>query len=212
LGGPLASSRAPFALAFATIGLIYFLGFWSTSGQTPGKQIMGIRIVPAEGSAMNLGRAVLRLAALIVSVPVAAVIGLVFPALSMVLALAVPYVSRLVLALDGAMGHFLGSRLLTLVLIVLGIRLLLAIVAALGLSKVSGWHVVVWIANIVLTVVLILGFFLTGSLVAFVGGFILFVGRLAPIAVAGLGFWWLAWDLERQGWHDKLARTYVVKT
>jgi polar amino acid transport system permease protein len=212
LGGPLASSRAPFALAFATIGLIYFLGFWSTSGQTPGKQIMGIRIVPAEGSAMNLGRAVLRLAALIVSVPVAAVIGLVFPALSMVLALAVPYVSRLVLALDGAMGHFLGSRLLTLVLIVLGIRLLLAIVGALGLSKVSGWHVVVWIANIVLTVVLILGFFLTGSLVAFVGGFILFVGRLAPIAVAGLGFWWLAWDLERQGWHDKLARTYVVKT
>jgi len=212
LGGPLASSRAPFALAFATIGLIYFLGFWSTSGQTPGKQIMGIRIVPAEGSAMNLGRAVLRLAALIVSVPVAAVIGLVFPALSMVLALAVPYVSRLVLALDGAMGHFLGSRLLTLVFIVLGIRLLLAIVGALGLSKVSGWHVVVWIANIVLTVVLILGFFLTGSLVAFVGGFILFVGRLAPIAVAGLGFWWLAWDLERQGWHDKLARTYVVKT
>jgi uncharacterized RDD family membrane protein YckC len=212
LGGPLASSRAPFALAFVTIGLIYFLGFWSTSGQTPGKQIMGIRIVPAEGSAMNLGRAILRLAALIVSVPVGAVVGLVFPALSMVLALAVPYVSRLVLALDGAMGHFLSSRLLTLVLIVLGIRLLLAIVAALGLSKVSGWHVVVWIANIVLILVLILGFFLTGSLVAFVGGFILFVGRLAPIAVAGLGFWWLAWDLERQGWHDKLARTYVVKT
>jgi uncharacterized RDD family membrane protein YckC len=212
LGGPLASSRAPFALAFATIGLIYFLGFWSTSGQTPGKQIMGIRIVPAEGSAMNLGRAILRLAALIVSVPVGAVVGLVFPALSMVLALAVPYVSRLVLALDGAMGHFLSSRLLTLVLIVLGIRLLLAIVAALGLSKVSGWHVVVWIANIVLILVLILGFFLTGSLVAFIGGFILFVGRLAPIAVAGLGFWWLVWDLERQGWHDKLARTYVVKT
>jgi uncharacterized RDD family membrane protein YckC len=60
--------------------------------------------------------------------------------------------------------------------------------------------------------VFILGFFLTGSLVAFVGGFILFVGRLAPIAVAGLGFWWLAWDPEGQGWHDKLARTYVVKT
>ena len=212
LGGPLASSRAPFALAFATIGLIYFLGFWSTSGQTPGKQIMGIQIVPAEGSAMNLGRAILRLAALIISVPVGAVIGLVFPALSMVLALAVSYVSRLVLALDGVMGHFLSSRLLTLVLIVLGIRLLLAILGALGLSKVSGWHVVVWIANIVLILVLILGFFLTGSLVAFVGGFILFVGRRAPIAVAGLGFWWLAWDLERQGWHDKLARTYVVKT
>jgi polar amino acid transport system permease protein len=212
LGGPLASSRAPFALAFATIGLIYFLAFWSTSGQTPGKQIMGIRIVPAEGSSMGLGRAVLRLVALIVSLPVGAVIGLVFPALSMVLALAVSYGSRLVFALDGAMGHFLSSRLLTLVLIVLGIRLLLAIVGAFGLSKLSGWRVVVWIANIVLILALILGFFLTSSLVVFIAGFVLFVGRLAPIAVAGLGFWWLAWDLERQGWHDKLARTYVVKT
>jgi uncharacterized RDD family membrane protein YckC len=48
--------------------------------------------------------------------------------------------------------------------------------------------------------------------VAFIAGFILFVGRLAPIAAAGLGLWWLAWDVERQGWHDKLARTYVVKT
>jgi polar amino acid transport system permease protein len=211
-GGPLASSRAPFVLAFATIGLIYFLAFWSTSGQTPGKQIMGIKIVPAEGSSMGLGRAALRLVALIVSVPVGAIIGLVFPALSKVLALVVPYVSRLVFALDGATGHFLSGRLLTLVLIILGIRLLLAIVGAFGLSKVSGWRVVVWIVNIVLILALILEFFLIGSLVAFVAGFILFVGRLAPIAAAGLGFWWLSWDAERQGWHDKLARTYVVKT
>jgi polar amino acid transport system permease protein len=219
LGGPLASSRAPFVLAFATIGLIYFLAFWSTSGQTPGKQIMGIKIVPAEGSSMGFGRAVLRLVTLIVSVPVGAVIGLVFPALSMVLALAVPYVSRLAFALDGAAGHFLSGRLLTLVLIAFGIRLLLAIVGAFGLSEVSGWRVVVWIVNIVLVLTLILGFFLTlilgffltSSLVTFITGFILFVGRLAPIAVAGLGFWWLAWDVEGQGWHDKLARTYVVK-
>jgi hypothetical protein len=212
LGGQLASSRAPFVLAFAMIGLFYFLAFWSISGQTLGKQIMGIRIVPAEGSSMGLGRAALRLVALIVSVPVGAVIGLVFPALSMVLGLAVPYVSRLVFALDGAMGHFLSSRLLVLVLITFGIRLLLAIVGVFGLSEVSGWRVVVGIVNVVLILALILGFFLTSSLVAFVGGFILFVGRLAPIAVAGLGFWWLAWDIERQGWHDKLARTYVVKT
>jgi polar amino acid transport system permease protein len=211
-GGPLAPSRVSFALAFVTIGLIYFLAFWSTSGQTPGKQVMGIKIVPAEGSSMGLSRAILRLAALIVSVPGGAAIGLVFPALSMVLALAVPYVSRLVFTLDGVVNHFLSNRLLILVLIFFGIRLLLAIVGALGLFKVSGWHVVMWIVNIVLILALVLGFFLTGSLVAFVGGFILFVGQLAPIAAAGLGFWWLAWDTERQGWHDKLARTYVVKT
>jgi polar amino acid transport system permease protein len=211
LGGQLASSRAPFALAFVVIGLVYFLAFWSTSGQTPGKQVMGIRIVPAEGSSMGLGRAILRLVALIVSVPVGAAIGLVFPALSMVLALAVPYASRLVFALDGAMGHFLSSYLITLVLIAFGVRLLLSILGAFGSSRVPGWHVVVWIVNIVLILALVLGFFLIGSLVAFIAGFILFVGRLAPIAAAGLGFWWLAWDLERQGWHDKLARTYVVK-
>jgi hypothetical protein len=130
----------------------------------------------------------------------------------MVLALAVPYASRLVFALNKAIGHFLSVRLLTLVLIFFGIRLLLAIVGALGLSKVSGWPILVWIVNIVLILALILGFFMIGSLVAFIGGFILFTGRLAPIAAAGLGFWWLAWDAERQGWHDKLARTYVVKT
>jgi len=211
-GGQLASSRAPFVLAFVTIGLIYFLAFWSTSGQTPGKQIMGIKVVPADGFSMGPSRAVLRLVTLIVSVPVGVVIGLVFPALSMVLALAVPYVSRLVLTLDGATGHFLSSRLLILVLIVLGVRLFLVIVGAFGLSEVPGWGIVVWTVNIVLILALILGFFLIGSLVAFVAGFILFIGRLAPIAVAGLGFWWLAWDAERQGWHDKLARTYVVKT
>ena len=211
-GGQLASSQAPFVLASVVIGLIYFLAFWSTSGQTPGKQIMGIAIVPAEGSSMGLGRAILRLVTLIVSVPVGAVIGLVFPALSMVLALAVPYASRLVFALDGVLGHFLSNRLLALVFIVFAIRLLLAIVGAFGPSKVSGWGVVVWIVNTVLILALILGFFLTSSLVAFIAGFILFVGRLAPIAAAGLGFWWLAWDAERQGWHDKLARTYVVKT
>ena len=212
LGGPLASSRAPFALAFAVIGLIYFLGFWSTSGQTPGKQIMSIQIVPAEGSSMGLGRAALRLVAFIVSLPVGAVIGLIFPALSMVLAFAIPYVSRLTFALDGVMDHFLSGRLLILVLIVFGIRLLLAIVGAFGPSQVSGWRIAMRTVNIVLILALILGFFLTSSLVAFVSGFVLFVGRLAPIAVAGLGFWWLAWDVERQGWHDKLARTYVVKT
>lgn len=210
-GGQLASSRAPFALALVTIGLIYLLAFWATSGQTLGKQIMGIKVVPAEGPSMSLGRAILRLVVFIVSVPVGAAIGLVFPALSMVLALAIPYVSRLVFALDGAVGHLLSNRLLALVLIVLGMRLLLAVVGSFAPSKVSGWRVVVWIVNIVLILTLILGFFLTSSLVVFIAGFILFVGRLAPIAAAGLGFWWLAWDTERQGWHDKLARTYVVK-
>ncbi|MDJ0834519.1 MAG: RDD family protein [Gammaproteobacteria bacterium] len=27
----------------------------------------------------------------------------------------------------------------------------------------------------------------------------------------GLGFFWVAWDKRKQGWHDKIARTLVVK-
>ncbi len=27
----------------------------------------------------------------------------------------------------------------------------------------------------------------------------------------GLGFFWIAWDKKKQGWHDKLARTVVVR-
>jgi uncharacterized RDD family membrane protein YckC len=27
-----------------------------------------------------------------------------------------------------------------------------------------------------------------------------------------LGFWWIIWDKKKQGWHDKLANTYVIKS
>ena len=47
-------------------------------------------------------------------------------------------------------------------------------------------------------------------------------GRLTDVSVPALlalnltvvgvlGFLWMAWDHRKQGWHDKLARTYVVK-
>jgi uncharacterized RDD family membrane protein YckC len=31
------------------------------------------------------------------------------------------------------------------------------------------------------------------------------------IVVLFLGFLWIAWDAERQGWHDKIAGTVVLK-
>ena len=31
------------------------------------------------------------------------------------------------------------------------------------------------------------------------------------IFVLFLGFLWIAWDREKQGWHDKIAGTYVLK-
>ncbi len=37
------------------------------------------------------------------------------------------------------------------------------------------------------------------------------VGALFSFIVAGLGYFWCAWDPERQTWHDKLAGTVVVR-
>ena len=39
----------------------YFIFFWSTRGQTPGKMIMGIKIVPTGGGPVTVGKAILRL-------------------------------------------------------------------------------------------------------------------------------------------------------
>ncbi len=40
--------------------LVYFVGFWTWRGQTPGKMIMGAKIVKTNGSPIGLGRAFLR--------------------------------------------------------------------------------------------------------------------------------------------------------
>ena len=39
----------------------YYLYFWSTTGQTPGKSVMGIKIVNYEGEPLTIGKAILRL-------------------------------------------------------------------------------------------------------------------------------------------------------
>ena len=55
--------------AMNAIGLIlvivwsvgYMIFFWSTRGQTPGKMIMGIKIVTTDGGPIGVGKAILRL-------------------------------------------------------------------------------------------------------------------------------------------------------
>jgi uncharacterized RDD family membrane protein YckC len=37
-----------------------------------------------------------------------------------------------------------------------------------------------------------------------------YVGYIISAAVFSLGFVWVLWDKKRQGWHDKIAGTYVV--
>jgi len=49
-------------LAFFTVSLLYFPYFWQRNGQTPGMQMMGIKVVrDSDGGPITWGTAVLRL-------------------------------------------------------------------------------------------------------------------------------------------------------
>ncbi|MCS7200717.1 MAG: RDD family protein [Patescibacteria group bacterium] len=37
------------------------------------------------------------------------------------------------------------------------------------------------------------------------------IGKLISYFVFTLGFLWVAWDVKKQGWHDKIAGTFVLK-
>lgn len=50
-----------------------------------------------------------------------------------------------------------------------------------------------------------------GDLVSWGGAVMRFLGYIISIAPLFIGFLWVAYDLRRQGWHDKLAETYVVR-
>lgn len=39
-----------------------------------------------------------------------------------------------------------------------------------------------------------------------------FLGKILSSLIFSLGFFWIIWDKEKQGWHDKLAKTYVIST
>lgn len=38
-----------------------------------------------------------------------------------------------------------------------------------------------------------------------------YIGYFISAFVLGLGFLWIAWDKRKQGWHDKLAGTVVIR-
>jgi uncharacterized RDD family membrane protein YckC len=59
------------ALAGAAWGLsvtIYFVLFWSVTGQTPGMRAMRLRVVVNDGSSPSLGRALVRLVGLLLAI------------------------------------------------------------------------------------------------------------------------------------------------
>jgi uncharacterized RDD family membrane protein YckC len=55
-------------VAFVAWSVGYFAMFWSTTGQTPGARVMGIRVVCARsGSALHVGAAALRLVGMVLA-------------------------------------------------------------------------------------------------------------------------------------------------
>ena len=50
-----------------------------------------------------------------------------------------------------------------------------------------------------------------GDWIGLIQGYIKDGGLVLGLAIAVLGFLWIAFDSEKRGWHDWLAGTYVVK-
>jgi uncharacterized RDD family membrane protein YckC len=57
------------AVVFGAWVVAYFVVFWSTTGQTPGNRIMHIRVVRSDGERVRPTHAVIRLGAMILSLP-----------------------------------------------------------------------------------------------------------------------------------------------
>jgi uncharacterized RDD family membrane protein YckC len=51
----------------AAIGMVYFVAFWATTGQTLGKMALGIKVISADGSPVSWGKAILRYVGYIIS-------------------------------------------------------------------------------------------------------------------------------------------------
>ena len=50
-----------------------------------------------------------------------------------------------------------------------------------------------------------------GSYLDLVGAFLRYVGLIISVICIFIGVIWAAFDANKQGWHDKIAGTYVVK-
>jgi uncharacterized RDD family membrane protein YckC len=50
-----------------------------------------------------------------------------------------------------------------------------------------------------------------GTYLDYVGAFLRYIGFFISCVVLLIGVIWAAFDAQKQGWHDKIAGTYVVK-
>jgi uncharacterized RDD family membrane protein YckC len=50
-----------------------------------------------------------------------------------------------------------------------------------------------------------------GQPLSFLTAFVRILAALFSACVLFLGFFWIGWDRDKQGWHDKIAGTVVVR-
>ena len=51
----------------------------------------------------------------------------------------------------------------------------------------------------------------TGGLIDVRAAILRYVGYIVSIISLGVGFLWVVWNPEKQGWHDKIAKTRVIR-
>ena len=51
-----------------------------------------------------------------------------------------------------------------------------------------------------------------GELISYRRAFLRWIGYQISFYIFFLGFFWIAVDPKKQGWHDKIAKTFVIKT
>jgi len=52
----------------------------------------------------------------------------------------------------------------------------------------------------------------SGGTIGYSKAFIRYIGRIISIIFLFIGFLWILIDEKKQGWHDKLAESYVIST
>ena len=65
---PAVAVGAVMAAAWLLLEVVYFVGFWSTAGQTPGMRLLHLRVQEDGGSAPGVGRSLLRLVGLALAI------------------------------------------------------------------------------------------------------------------------------------------------
>jgi uncharacterized RDD family membrane protein YckC len=50
-----------------------------------------------------------------------------------------------------------------------------------------------------------------GGLIGYRRAFLRWIGYIISFYAFFLGFFWIVFDYNKQGWHDKIARTFVIK-